>query len=70
VASEEGTVEMVSVNVLVIDNFLRNGALIRAAIQTEIVGQVRGIEVKKSGHDTYRSAGGLSSLTQNRFRFL
>jgi hypothetical protein len=39
VGSEEGTVEMVSVNVLVIDNFLRNWALIRAAIQTEIVGK-------------------------------
>jgi hypothetical protein len=33
--TEEGMVGMVSVNV--IDNFLRNGALIRAAIHTEIV---------------------------------
>jgi hypothetical protein len=37
VGSEQGTVEMESVNVPVIDNFLRNGALIRAAIQAEIV---------------------------------
>jgi hypothetical protein len=37
VGSEEGMVEMESVNVPVINNFLRNGALIRAAIQAEIV---------------------------------
>jgi hypothetical protein len=37
VRTEEGMVEMESVNVPVIDNFLRNGALIRAAIEAEIV---------------------------------
>jgi hypothetical protein len=55
VGSEEGMVEMVSVNVPVIDNFLRNGALIRAAIQAEIVAKSVVVlrTVKRVGHDTY-----------------